>query len=449
MQYQGVEIDLSLDQLNNMSGPILRAEIAKHWTASEEIASRHGGVVLPEHGTDYAQEKKLLATLDCLEERSAIVDEAETIARRRQQMVKATRVPAETHRQPDPDHRDGGNGGRRMTLGARFTSSDQYLDSVKRRAWDDPQPRVALSVSTPDDVSMIRELKALVTGLSDTSAGALILADRQPALMSLYPELSFLDLLPTVPTTSDLVEWVVPTFTNAAAPVLEATAATGTSGTKAESGLALAVQSAAVQSIAHWIPVTTRAIADAPQLRAIIDGELLAGLNRVLEAQCLIGTGTAPQLQGLMTIAGTQTTAAGANIADSFFTAQMLVRTNGFVSPNANVMDAAAWSAIRLARENAATGTAGGYLLGSPGLTGAQTLWGLPVVLCEALPANQGVVGDFTPQSITLFTRESGSVGTGWINDQYIRNIVTILAELRATLAIKRVLSFCKVTGLP
>lgn len=451
MQYQGVEIDLSVEQLNNMTGPILRAEIAKHWTASEEIATRHGGIVLPEHGADYAQEKKLLATLDCLEERSSIVDEAEAVARRRQQMLKSTRTPSESHRQPSNDERGGSDRGRHMTLGGLFTSSDQYLDSVKRRVWDDPQPRVSLAMSTTDDRSMIRELKTLVTGLSDTSAGAFVVADRQPGVLAqLYPELSFLDLLPTIPTTSDLVEWVRQTsFTNNAAPTLEATATTGTSGLKPESAIAFDVQSLAIQSIPHWIPVTTRAMADAPQIRAIIDGELLAGLRRVLETQCLIGTGTAPQLQGLMTIAGTQTTAAGANIADGFFTAQMAVRTNGFVSPNANVMDAAAWSAIRLSRENAATGTAGGYLMGSPALVGANTLWGLPVVLNEGLPANQGVVGDFSPQSIALYSREAGSVATGWINDQFVRNIVTILAELRAALAIKRPLSFCKVTGLP
>lgn len=450
MQYQGVEIDLTLEQLGNMTSPNLRAEIAKCWADAEAIANRHGGVVLPEHGEDHAQEKTKLATIDCYEQRLTVVEDAEAIARRRQEALKSSRKPAERHQQPSDD---GGQDARRgrKTLGALFTTDERYVDSVKRGAWNDPQPRVALSVQTPAEVSMIREIKALVTGLSDTSGGAFIINDRAPGFLAqLYPEISFLDLLPTIPTTSDVVEWVRETsFTNAAAPVAEATVSSGATGTKPESAIAFDVQSMTIQAIAHWIPVTTRAMADAPQVRSIIDGELLAGLNRVLEAQCVSGTGTPPQLQGLFTIAGTQTTAVGANQADAFLTAQTMVRVNGLVSPTANVMDAAAWQAIRLARENAATGSLGGYIMGPPNLSGPATLWGLPVVIAEALPANTGIVGDFTAQSIALYTREAGTIATGWINDQFIRNIVTILAELRAGLAIKRPLSFAKVTGLP
>ena len=301
----------------------------------------------------------------------------------------------------------------------------------------------------PTGTSLIAEIKALVTGLSDTSGGAFVITDRQAYVPPVYADLTLLDLLPVIPTNSDLVDWVTGAFTNAAAPTLEATATTGTSGTKPESSMAFAVVSQPVQSIPHWVPLTTRAMADAPQLEAIINGELLAGLRRVLEAQCANGNGTAPNLLGIMNTPSVQTTAAGATIADAFFTAQMLVRTTGFVAPTANVMHASAWSAIRLARENAATGSLGGYIMGPPSQTGANMLWGLPVALNEGLPANQGLVGDFTAQSIALYERAGPAVSTGWINDQFIRNIVTILAELRACLAVKRPLSFCKVTGLP
>lgn len=445
---------LTLEQVTNMSLPQTHTEIKARWDLLGEIDKKYpNGLTRDDSAEDFDYSKELLGEVDLLESRAAALEDATARSARIQRGRQAANTPAERHHQPGGDDGgppDGGARRRGKSFGQMFVENEQYRELVTRGAWADPYPKVALSVGAPSGRSLIRELKALVTGLSDTSGGAFILPDRQSYVPLLYPELSLLDLLPVVPTTSDLVDWVREvSFTNNAAPTAEATAATGTSGEKPESAVAFEVVSQPVQSIPHWIPVTTRAIADAPQLRAIIEGELLAGLQRVLEDQCLNGNGTPPNLGGIIGTTGVQTTAAGANLADAFFTAQTLVRTNGHVSPTANVMDAAAWSALRLARENAATGTQGGYLFGSPAMAGPITLWGLPVVLNEALPANQGLVGDFTMQSITLYEREGGAITTGWIDRQFVRNMVTILAELRACLAVKRPPSFCKVTGLP
>ena len=47
-----------------------------------------------------------------------------------------------------------------------------------------------------------------------------------------------------------------------------------------------------------------------------------------------------------------------------------------------------------------------------------------------------------------LWDREEGQVRVGWINDQFIRNIQTLLAELRAAFGVLRGAAFSKVTGL-
>jgi HK97 family phage major capsid protein len=438
---------LTVEQVRTMNLPQLHAEIADRWSKAAEIDKRYpNGLTRDDSSDDFDQQKQYLGDIDLMETRTVDLEDARLRSERISGGLKTSRQPSERHIQPADDDRPG----RRMTLGERFTRDDGYQSLVKRGAWSDPQPRISHVVSAPEGTSMVAELKALVTGFSDTSGGAFVITDRQAYVPQLYADLTLLDLLPVVSTTSDLVDWVrESSFTNAAAPTLEATASTGTTGTKPESAIAFEIVSEAVQSIPHWLAITTRAMADAGQLRGIIDGELLLGIRRVLENQCLNGSGTAPNLRGIFNTTNVQTTAAGANLADAFFTAQMLVRTNGLVSPTANVMDAAAWSAIRLARENAATGSAGGYLMGSPGMVAPMTLWGLPVVLNELLLANNGLVGDFTAQSITLFERAGPTVSTGWINDQFVRNIVTILAEGRWALATKRPTSFCKVTGLP
>jgi HK97 family phage major capsid protein len=84
------------------------------------------------------------------------------------------------------------------------------------------------------------------------------------------PELR--DLLTHIPVTSDRVEYVKEnTRVAAAAPVAEATATTGTSGTKPEGGITFQKITEGIRTIALWVPATTRVIADPPQLRAYID----------------------------------------------------------------------------------------------------------------------------------------------------------------------------------
>jgi hypothetical protein len=71
----------------------------------------------------------------------------------------------------------------------------------------------------------------------------------------------------------------------------------------------------------------------------------------------------------------------------------------------------------------------------------------MPVVESEAVPTGTAIIADWA-QGCTLFDREQGSVRVGTINDQFIRNIQTILAELRAAFIIWRPACFTKVTGL-
>jgi hypothetical protein len=77
----------------------------------------------------------------------------------------------------------------------------------------------------------------------DASGGALVVPQRLPGITVPLPHrpLRLLDLITVGQTDSDAVSYVEMTgFTNNAAETAEATAASGTSGTKPESALALA-----------------------------------------------------------------------------------------------------------------------------------------------------------------------------------------------------------------
>jgi HK97 family phage major capsid protein len=124
------------------------------------------------------------------------------------------------------------------------------------------------------------------------------------------------------------------------------------------------------------------------------------------------------------------------------------VQVTGLSVPSAHVLNPLNWQTVRLLRENAATASAGGYLLGPPSMVGANTLWGLPVVLSIGMTANTAVVADWSMATMALYDREQTTVRTGYINDDFTRNIVRLLAEMRAAFAIFRPSAICKVTGL-
>lgn len=456
MQFDGVEIDLTVEQVSNMTGPNLRAEIAKRWTDSETIAKKHsGGVVLPEHEADWAQTRKLLAEVSCLESRSSVVDEAEAIARRRQRALRDHQTPSEYHRQPEPDDDERQHRGRPRSIGESVTASVEYKTLISSGGIAHQVPPLSVPLGT--DWSMVaaakaigREIKALVTS-NDASGGGFVVADRLTGPTELTRGgLQFLDVLPTIQTTSDLIEWVEQTSrTNNAAPVAEATATSGVSGEKPESAVAWAVQQRGVETIATWIPTTKRILADASMLRSAIDDELLYMVREELEEQTITGNGASPNLLGLNNWPNIQTGAAGANPADSIFNAAMQVQILGGVPATVAVVNVAGASALRLMRENAASGTYGGYLFGPPNQPGPMNIFGLDVAMAPAVPANTAFVLNATPTTLALVEREGANVSTGWIDRQFIRNMLTLLAELRALLIVRRPKGIYKLTGMP
>jgi HK97 family phage major capsid protein len=62
----------------------------------------------------------------------------------------------------------------------------------------------------------------------------------------------------------------------------------------------------------------------------------------------------------------------------------------------------------------------------------------------DALSAGTALVGDFS--KAVLFDRQSLTMTLGTINDQFIRNMVTVLGEIRAGFGVVRPSAFVKTT---
>lgn len=439
----------------SMSVAEARTEIKSRLEAADLIEKKYPDPeAMPNE--DQEQIKRLLGEIDGLETKLAGLEDAET---RRQRIMGGL----ERYSRPAAGGRPSYGGdeevpaGRKFSPGRQFVDNRQYRELKQAGAFNSALQRVEFAVNLAEGTSLINwavAQKALLRGGSSSSGQGFVIEDHQPGYLDiLQRELNVLDLLPRSPTTSDTIEYVrEDTFTNNAAFVAEATGFTATAlggtGVKPESALAYSTQTSTVRTMAHWIPVTNRMLADAPAIRNIIDGRLLLGLTLTLESQVLSGDGTGENLTGILNQSiGAISKGAGESDLDALYRGRTYVRNTGHGRPSAYLLNPADWQTIRLARESSATATPGSYIMGPPSQAGAATLWGLPVVESEAVPAGKGIIGDWL-QGATLFDREEGNVRVGTINDQFIRNMQTILAELRVAFVVWRPTVFAQVTGL-
>lgn len=336
--------------------------------------------------------------------------------------------------------------------GLRVVESDEYKAAIQSRAYlaQNYGSDIALGTGMNRD-----ELKAaLITGESSSSAGAFI----TPQRVGYYPlplrPLTILDLITVGQTDSDLIEFVrMLSLTNSAAETAEAISAAEIDGVtvtavqggrKPESGMTFEVVQEAVSTIAHWVPATKRSLADAGQMRTIIDGALRWGLGDRLERQIVAGNGVGDNLLGLLEQTGMNAIAAGtASHADKIHKGITQNRLDGFASTGIilNPLDA---ETIWLSRDNSGGAGTGGYLFGAPNSPGPRTLWGLPVAESPAMPQGTAIVGAL--QAAILWLREGTQVLASDSHvDFFTRNLVAILAEMRAGFGVPTPQAFAEV----
>lgn len=290
------------------------------------------------------------------------------------------------------------------------------------------------------------ETKALITGVSDTSGGAFITNERIGYVSQPQRPLRIIDLVTTGQTGSDTVEFARQTaYTSASAIVAEAT--TVDTGTKPQATLAFEKVTAIVETLAIYAGATRRALADVGQMRTLIDSQLRYDVLETVERQVVSGSGSG-QFTGITNTSNILSQAKGGDsVADCIHKAITQIRL-GFIEPNGVALHPNDWQVLRLSRDDsgAAAGT-GGYLYGPPAMAAQPTIWGLPVAVSAAVPDDTGVVGDWSKavlwlrEGLQLFATDSHS-------DWFIKNLIAILAEMRAAFGVLLPQAFCKCTSL-
>lgn len=317
----------------------------------------------------------------------------------------------------------GGGGPSGPSAGQKFVDSDEFA-SLKSNLH--AGRRVGI------------ETKATITSLTtdaDGSAGDLVVTARDATYVGPKRRLTVRDLLPVVQVSSGSVEYAKQTgSTNSADTVAEAT-------TKPQSELKYDLVTESIRTIAHWVIASRQILDDAPQLRGLIDTELLHGLALVEEDQLLNGGGTGTDLNGIYTQA--TAFAAGSLVVDSpneidAIGAAILQNALAENPASGVIVHPSDWTAMRMLKDGD-----GKYILGDPAAEVAPRLFGLPVVATQALSAGNFLVGNF--QAATLYDRWEARVEVSTEDsDNFRKNLVTVLAEERIGLAVKDTTAFTK-----
>lgn len=233
---------------------------------------------------------------------------------------------------------------------------------------------------------------------------------------------------------------------NNAAPVAERSGSPAVFTTKPQSGLKFTGHQAPVRTLAHWEAAHRNVLADEPQLRSIIDNELMYGLRLLEDTQILNGDGTGENLQGVLQTSDIQTYswssgAVGDLKADAIRRAATLSFL-AYYEPTGVVMHPNDWEDVELSKDDN-----GQYLVAvSVALGGQPRLWRIPVVDTPAIAEGTALVGAFGTAA-QIYDREQASIRISEQHaDFFVRNAIVILAEQRLALAVKRPEAFVKVT---
>ncbi|PZE89947.1 phage major capsid protein [Curtobacterium sp. MCBD17_008] len=207
----------------------------------------------------------------------------------------------------------------------------------------------------------------------------------------------------------------------------------------------------ALKKLAAFIKESDELRDDLPFLASAIDGRLLYQLGLFEENQLLNGSGTGQNLRGLLQRSGIQTEASAstADNADALFRGITKVVTGSGLDADGIVIHPADYQALRLSKDANGQYFGGGFFAGQYGngtIAEQPPLWGERTVVTPAIAQGKALVGSFA-QAASVIRKGGVTVeATNSDQDDFTNNRITIRAEERLTLAVRRPSAFVVVS---
>lgn len=317
------------------------------------------------------------------------------------------------------------------SVGDRFTQADGF-EEARANGW---RGNYAVQLDGVDH-------RAVTTATTTTGgAGTLSVPQRLDRMGQdiLDRRIYLSDLLPSTPVTGSIqyVQDKTPLadLVNIAAEVAEG-------GTKPKAGITPALVTENMATIAAYVQFTRQVDADAPFLRGLLDGRLRYALKRRKDQQIISGNGTGANMLGLANRPDISLLAPGApqKRAVTIRKAITAMELTDAV-PELVVLNPVDAELFDLTNE----ATAGLHATPDFAGPGARTAWGLTKIHSNGVAAGTALLID--PLSLLILDRmQPTAYMTDSHSTNFVENILTLLLELRAGLALFAAAGVCKVT---
>jgi HK97 family phage major capsid protein len=303
-----------------------------------------------------------------------------------------------------------------------------------------PENLTSLLTEKADELKAMKEksgasvqiqLKAVGTmALSTNTTGQIPQAERETGITRIVRRNPFILELVNVGTImSNVWEWVEQKN------VEGGSAMTAEGAAKSQTDFDLVVASANVKKVTAYIKVTKEMLDDVALLRSEIDQELTELINLRIDDQLLNGTGLTVNLTGIVTNATAWSAGAFALAIpeptnyDVLATAINQVRVNLF-EPTYIVMHPTDVTKMKLSKASD-----GHYVLPPFSSVDGTSVEGIRVVANTGVTIDKFLVGDFSKAGVRF--KEGLTINVGYENDDFTKNLVTILAEARLVQRVK------------
>jgi HK97 family phage major capsid protein len=338
------------------------------------------------------------------------------------------------------------HGTKQLELQARLSEVEQKLLRVGRgggTAHSSDDSPYASFVSKPD---LLRPLiqqpgKASLTTKASVRSLAKAIVSLQPGdspatgfptpagrLPDIYglpaPNTRLLEVLPSVPFASNSLEYpsLDPSYSAAADyQLVEGDA-------KPESHPEFDLSTTPIVTIAHFVRASKQVLEDAPILQVWLERLMRYGvLGRVVH-QLINGSGINKRLTGLLTVA-TPAVVSSPYAVDAIGEAAVALEVAGW-QPSLVILHPE--DAFAIVSERTSTGE---YVAGGWAAQNRQAFWNLQRVTTPSMPAGQAIVMD--ANAVLILDREQPTVLVSTQDaDNFTRNLVTLLGEVRLGMAI-------------
>ena len=274
-------------------------------------------------------------------------------------------------------------------------------------------------------------LKAAGTmALTTNITGQIPQAEREAGITRIVTRNPFILQLVNVGTImSNVWEWVEQKNKDGGS------AMTAEGAAKSQADFDLVVASANVKKVTAYIKVTKEMLDDVELMRSEIDQELTELINLRIDDQLLNGTGLTVNLVGINENATAYAAGAFALAIptptkwDVLRTAINQVRVNLF-EPNYIILHPTDVTGMELSKDST-----GQYIMPPFAALDGTVVSGIRVVANVGVAIDSFLVGDFSKAGVRF--KEGLTINVGYENDDFTKNLVTILAEARLVQRVK------------